>query len=219
MKILSLLCFSLMLMSCSFLEERKTHPSSLEETSSHKIVNTLRKVANLKKDDFSFVFQKMKIVIDNYKELKKKLNQLEKKLDSMVAKTNLKTESSSLNLLEEEKIAEDEPLFSESFVKNDSSSEQHAERTPASSQGEGDSLFSQARDLFTEQSWESAISQFQKYREKYPQGLYYLEATYYMGEAFRHLNMTPESHIFYKEILDSYPESDWALKAKARLNP
>ena len=82
-----------------------------------------------------------------------------------------------------------------------------------SSEQKSNSL-NQAKSLFQKESYENAISEFQKYRDNNPKGEHYPEATFYIGQSFKHLQMPAEAEIFFKEIVQTYPESLWAGRAK-----
>ena len=71
-----------------------------------------------------------------------------------------------------------------------------------------------AKKYFKEKSYETAISEFQKYRNQNPQGTYYPEATFYIGKSFKNLKMPIEAEVFFKEIVQSHPKSLWASRAK-----
>ena len=71
--------------------------------------------------------------------------------------------------------------------------------------------------LFEKESYESAISEFQKYRDNNPKGKHYPEATFYIGQSFKNLKMPSEAEVFFKEIVKSYPKSLWAGRAKKSL--
>lgn len=74
-----------------------------------------------------------------------------------------------------------------------------------------------AKKLFKKRSYENAISEFQKYRDRYPKGAYYPEATFYIGESFKNLKMPIEAEVFFKEVVESHPQSLWASRAKKNL--
>lgn len=75
----------------------------------------------------------------------------------------------------------------------------------------------EAKKFFEEKSYENAISQFQRYRDKNPKGSHYPEATFYIGQSFKNLEMPIEAGVFFKEIINSYPQSLWASRAKKLL--
>ncbi|MCY4320812.1 MAG: hypothetical protein OXC37_00180 [Bdellovibrionaceae bacterium] len=74
-----------------------------------------------------------------------------------------------------------------------------------------------AKDSFKKQSYESAISEFQKYRNDNPKGIHYPEATFYIGKSFKNLKMPIEAEVFFNELVQSYPETLWASRAKKLL--
>ena len=85
-----------------------------------------------------------------------------------------------------------------------------------SSQSKSSALI-EAKNLFEEKSYESAISKFQKYRDENPKGSQYPEATFYIGQSFKNLKMPIEAEVFFKEIVKIYPQSLWASRAKQKL--
>ena len=76
------------------------------------------------------------------------------------------------------------------------------------------STLKEAKNLFKNKSYENAISKFQDYRNKYPAGSYYPEATFFIGQSFQNLQMPLEAKVFFKEITISHPQSLWAEKAQ-----
>ena len=70
-----------------------------------------------------------------------------------------------------------------------------------------------AKKLFKSRSYENAISHFQRYRDKNPEGRHYPEATFYIGQSFKQLEMPLEAEVFFKEVVQSHPDSLWALRA------
>ncbi|MCZ0931899.1 MAG: hypothetical protein OXJ52_01950 [Oligoflexia bacterium] len=79
---------------------------------------------------------------------------------------------------------------------------------------ENNTFLISAKKHFEEKSYETAISEFQKYRNENPEGVYYPEATFYIGQAFENLKMPIEAEVFFKEIVQSHPQSLWAGRAK-----
>ena len=71
-----------------------------------------------------------------------------------------------------------------------------------------------AKKHFEEKSYETAISEFQKYRNESPEGIHYPEATFYIGQSFEKLKMPIEAEVFFKEIVQSHPQTLWASRAK-----
>jgi len=70
---------------------------------------------------------------------------------------------------------------------------------------------------FEKKHWKEAITSFDTYRSKYPTGKRYAEATYKIGVSFGELGMKSEAKTFFSEVVDKFPKSEWAKKAKLRL--
>ncbi|MCB0349592.1 MAG: tetratricopeptide repeat protein [Bdellovibrionales bacterium] len=74
-----------------------------------------------------------------------------------------------------------------------------------------------AEEDFSRKKWKEAIVSFEKYRSMNPTGRHYHEATYKIGYAFHELGMKTEAKAFYAEVVEKFPRSDWAKKARARM--
>lgn len=83
-----------------------------------------------------------------------------------------------------------------------------------SESSQANNLFKKAQKLFREKSWQSSISTFQEYRQEHPNSPREAEALFFIADSFKRLEMIPESKVFYKEVINNYPQSDWAEKAK-----
>ncbi len=77
--------------------------------------------------------------------------------------------------------------------------------------------FGRGESYFKQKDWQKAISEYQLYREQYPKGKDYSEATYKIGVCFQELNMKSEAKVFYQEAVSKYPRSKAAKKSKFRL--
>ena len=77
--------------------------------------------------------------------------------------------------------------------------------------------FANAEALFTQKKWREAIVSYQSYRDRYPDGSNYSEATYKMGVAFQELGMKDEAKAFYNEAVKKFPKSKAAEKSQYRL--
>ena len=73
------------------------------------------------------------------------------------------------------------------------------------------------KKFFKNKSYEMAVAEFQKYRNENPNGKHYLEATFYMGQAFEKLKMPVEANIFFQEIVKTSSDTLWAMKAKKEI--
>lgn len=78
-------------------------------------------------------------------------------------------------------------------------------------------LFDQAEEDFKKKNFRQAIVNYQLYREKNPKGPQYSEATYKMGVCFQELDMNSEAAPFFNEVVEKFPKSKAAEKAKIRL--
>ena len=243
MRILVFLIIFLVCMSCVTTKKSQHYDSVFKDdhySSKKDIVDTLRDVANLDKDDFAFISDRMKNVVESYKALQVKVSNLEKKIDRLLTNRpldNLNQPNADVQILTEEisddtlhfgdENSKEEPLLDKANTdwkekrannsnpikeKNKKLNKNNSQKTDKEARS-----FIEAKRLYSEKSWESAISKFQDYIDKNPKGLYAIEATYYIGESFVHLKMLPEARIFYGQIVQTYPKSTWALKAKQKL--
>ena len=102
----------------------------------------------------------------------------------------------------EETITDEVNLFSEKEIKKNE---------------ENKASFLLGKQLFENESYEMAVSELQKYRNENPEGKDYLEATFYIGQAFKKLQMPIEAKIFFQEILKTDSNSLWAVKVKKEI--
>jgi TolA-binding protein len=77
--------------------------------------------------------------------------------------------------------------------------------------------FEVAQEHFMKKDWKQAILKYQKYREEKPKGPRFGDATYKIGVSFQELGMSDESKTFYDEVINKFPKSDEARRAKIRL--
>jgi TolA-binding protein len=78
-------------------------------------------------------------------------------------------------------------------------------------------FFAQGEEEFKKKNFRQAIVSYQKYREANAKGSSYAEATYKMGLAFQELKMRDEATPFFNEVVEKFPKSKAADKAKLRL--
>jgi TolA-binding protein len=81
----------------------------------------------------------------------------------------------------------------------------------------GKELYDEAEQDFDAKNWKQAIVGFQKYRDANPKGKQYAEATYKIGVSFQELSMKTEARAFFEELIEKFPKSRSAEKAKLRL--
>ena len=208
-KTLSLI-FCLFFIQCTSLKKADYNSVLENKTSSQgDILTTLREISSLSADDFSFMTDKMKNIVRNYKTIEKKLTLVEEKVDRLIVKAQSITNSEKDSKIEIEELSED-ALFKKDSAEDSEKSEQNISTTEESQSD----LFEEARALYREKSWQSAISKFEQYREENPKSLRQPEAIFYIAESFKNLSMLPESHIFYREVITKYPDTSWAKQSK-----
>ena len=93
-----------------------------------------------------------------------------------------------------------------------------AKSAAAKSSAEDSNPFTKAESLFGKSQWKNAILEYNKYRENYPKGKNYSEATYKIGVCFQELKMQEDAKGFFQEVVEKYPKSKFAKSAKYRLN-
>ncbi len=75
----------------------------------------------------------------------------------------------------------------------------------------------EAETLFRAKDYKKSIVAFQAYIDKNPKGKSLPESTYKIGVCFGELGFKKDAKEFYKDVIDNYPSSSWAKKAKYRL--
>lgn len=78
-------------------------------------------------------------------------------------------------------------------------------------------IFERAEGHYANKEYNKAILEFQKYREKYPKGRRYRQATYMIGLSFKQLGMKSEAKSFFSEVVDKFPKTKTASQAKSQL--
>ncbi len=77
--------------------------------------------------------------------------------------------------------------------------------------------YHRGEDFFRQKKWKDAIVSYQKYRDNYPKGKFYPEATYQIGLCFLELGLKDESKSFFEEVKVKFPKSAVAKKADKKL--
>lgn len=70
---------------------------------------------------------------------------------------------------------------------------------------------------FKKKDWRQAILDYQRYREKYPKGKNYADATLKIGIAFSELRMKDEAKSFFDEVIAKFPKTSSAKAATKHL--
>jgi TolA-binding protein len=73
------------------------------------------------------------------------------------------------------------------------------------------------QEFFLQKDWKAAIIEFQKYRDQYPRGKSFADATYKIGVCFQELNMKEDAKSFYQEVITRFPTSEEARRSRTRL--
>jgi TolA-binding protein len=81
----------------------------------------------------------------------------------------------------------------------------------------GRTAYEEGEELFNNKKWKEAIVSYQKYRDAYPRGRSYGDATYKIGVAFQELGLKDEAKSFFEEVTSKFPGSKEAKKAAVRL--
>lgn len=77
--------------------------------------------------------------------------------------------------------------------------------------------YHKGEDFFRQKKWKEAIVSYQKYRETYPKGKFYADATFNIGVCFVQLGLKEESKSFFEEVKVKFPNSPLAKKAEKQL--
>ena len=98
------------------------------------------------------------------------------------------------------------------------------QKTSKSKTAAQNTLLARANKFFQENKWKQAIINYEKYRTKYrkkgqKKGVSYRKATLNIGICFQKLNMEKEAKVFFRELVNDFPKSLEAKKAKALLAP
>ena len=134
-------------------------------------------------------------------DVQKTLNSIKERLDllerNMVSKSDM---DSSIELLRSEL----------SEIKNSMPKE---EEQPIQEK----TLLEQAEEHFKNEKWKQAIFTYEEFRKQNPQSDKFAEATLNIGLSFQNLELKEESQIFLQEVLDQFPRSEEAKKARQAL--
>ena len=80
------------------------------------------------------------------------------------------------------------------------------------------SLFQKAENFFKKEQWKKAIINYEQYRKGNKKGKFYKQATFRIGLCFQKLNMFKEAKVFFREVLEAFPNSDEAKESKKLLS-
>ncbi|MDE0092110.1 MAG: hypothetical protein OXN83_02355 [Oligoflexia bacterium] len=149
--------------------------------------------------------------------VRNQLNRLKKEPAELMEDESSEDVDFSEEELNENFLLEDDTIEKDNFFENDQENNGSDNKKSEEDDEIEISPLISARKYFEDKSYETAISEFQKYRNENPEGNYYPEATFYIGQSFEQLKMPVEAKVFFKELLHSYPQSLWAVRAKKLL--
>ena len=78
-------------------------------------------------------------------------------------------------------------------------------------------LFWIGETYYSEKNYKYAINEYARVQEKYPQGNKVPAALYKIGLCFEQLKKIPEASAMYKQLIEAFPASEEAAKAKGQL--
>jgi len=157
--------------------------------------------------------ESLRVLTGKMEEIEFKQQNLEKNADKLERLENhpaLQELNKKLLLILEEMKAQKSDILdlkSQFLTQDKSKSDVVSEKDP----------LAQAEELFDAKDYRRAILSFQKYREQNPKGSKFANATYKIGFSFEKLNMVEEAKSFYLEVIEKFPKSPEASKAKARI--
>lgn len=208
--IISVLCVPFVFGGC--LTTRTQLRQDEQQTSLEKQVSTLKQSKADSEARFQDVDSQFRDMNGRVEVLEAKWTQLQKeKQDELVVDAKSKEDLDMRFKLLQEALEKQEKEIQELNLKVQNQSNRNAPtRVAQSPYHEGEKFFSQKK-------WKEAIVNYQKYREKYPKGKYYFDATYKIGVSFQELNLHSEAKPFYSEVIEKAPNTKLAKKAAYRL--
>ena len=81
-----------------------------------------------------------------------------------------------------------------------------------------ETFFEKAEKSFKAENWKAAIINYEKYREINKKGSFYKQSTLQIGVCFLNLGMHKEAKVFFREVVESFPNSVEAEQAKKLLS-
>ena len=78
-------------------------------------------------------------------------------------------------------------------------------------------ILEQAEEHFKNEKWKQAIFSYEEFRKQNPQSDKFAEATLNIGLSFQKLELKEEAKVFLQEVVDQFPRSKSADKARQAL--
>jgi len=160
---------------------------------------------------------------ENLREVVRRLNGAVEELSFKVSQIEASNQSSvmenRLNLIEQRLLSLGESIILlEQRLGTKTTSSQLATPPVAQSSAKASGPYERAENLFQRSNWKAAILEYNIYRDNFPKGRNYAEATYKIGVSFQELGMGSEAKSFYAEVIEKFPKTKTAKSAKYRLN-
>lgn len=211
MKFLYLIVGALLLSSCSTLVTRTAVKETEQRKQFQDQVSTLQRSSADINAKFSEIDAELRSLNGRTDTIENKM-QVEKNQESKAA-TQAQVDDLQKKVL----------LLEQELISLKSKTEQLAlarsEDKPSASKTKTKEVFEEAEENFANKDFKKAILNYSKYREVYPKGRRFAEATYKIGLSFQELGQSDEAAIFFEEVIAKFPSSSEARKAKARLKP
>jgi len=196
----------LVLTACPALQTRneiKTKDGRFQSSTGSTNTNVAEKVAREQE-----LMEEIRTLYGKVEELSFKVNQLE-------ASANTTPLENRIENLEKKLLSYGESLILlEQKIGGTPSSGLRSSVQPAKAQGP----YEKGEALFAKSDWKGAILEYNNYRDNFPKGKSYADATYKIGVCFQELGLVKEARSFYAEVIEKFPNSKTAKSAKYRLN-
>lgn len=143
--------------------------------------------------------------------------QQEKEKNSSLSEQSLSEQNRKTLILQEEVIKLQEQVEALKAEVQNSKNQTSNNSNATSSAGAKKNAYEIGEDLFDKKDWRRAILSYQKYRDTFPKGRQFADATYKIGVCFQELGMKEEAKTFYDEVVAKFGNSPEAKKARTRL--
>jgi TolA-binding protein len=186
-------------------------------------VSTLQKTSADEQSHYSEVTDDMRDLRGKVEVLDNRQNQQAKDLIAAQATQNqqLAETNKHITALQEEmqKLSNQVAYLTQEVVKLESAKPAPvaAAATPASGKADKGEAFKAAEENFGKKNYKQAILDYQKYRDSFPNGKKFPQATYKIGLAFKELGMKDEARSFFEEVQTKFPDNPLAKLAKDQL--
>lgn len=197
--------------------------NEIEEVEQRKVVQqqvtTMQKTNADAQSRFTEVNEDLRAMSGRIEALENRITVLQKEKDKaqLLSDQQLAETNKKVLLLQEEsqKLETQVAFLNQELVKVAAGTTTAANAITSS--GKKEDQFQSGEDAMNKKEWREAILHFQKYRELYPKGKRYPNATFKIGQAFYELGMKDEAKTFFEEMVTKFPENPLAKQAKDRL--